>query len=171
MTATRTKTKKSERIVIFESDAKELTVLIKPGHHNDTPYGRTEVRPVYAEFRPSQRRNGDWVGRFIVESDEAAQRDFGLTREELLDRLRSHGGNRDYEGRVSADFWELHPSEVAPDHTPLLMDIARYAAARNGEALRELLETEREGHERPDVILTLENALELLTDSTAPQAA
>lgn len=168
-TATKQQTKKTdERPVVFESEATEATVLIKPGYHKNTDWGREEVRPVFAQFRPAQKRLEDgsmrWVGRFVVTDDESCQRDFDMTRDVLLDRLRSHGANRDNPNRVSGDFWGLHPSEYAPGPTEDLGRVARLAAARNRPALVEMLEEERAGFQRPDVLTVLEESLILLDE-------
>lgn len=166
MTATATKRQQAKinvMPIVFQHTAAEGCVLLKQGYDQTDKWGNvTRVGPVWAQFT---------AHRFTVVED--SHEAFDMTRDELLERLRAHKCNRDASNRVAADFWELHPSEVAPKgkEAEAVQKIALLSAGGNREGLELLLAEEEGSFQRPIVLETVRDAILVLDESRKPTAS
>lgn len=150
-TATKTKKAKAAKPVTFFSRSHNQRLTFEP------PDVVRNARDRVIETIPAkaiQFENGLYVWD---PKDEA--RDEWERSEETLDWLRAHPKlNTQREGA----FWEkgAAPDEPRPTLAEQQMAITTAAVAKNAEALKEILERERDSHKRDSVIDLAEVALE-----------
>lgn len=164
MTAT-IETKPDTQEFMFEArHARELLVMLAPDlrkHHAD---GTSEVaRGKWAQFQPSQGRNGAIVGRLLV-NDSLARKVGYASADEMAAAMREHG-------EYGAAFFEIDVPRVAPSPEAAVGEVLRLTAARDVEGLTELYETERDNWNREPVIRACWDALKVLEAEVLPEPA
>lgn len=141
--------------VLFQSKNKRMRVVLKPAQNI---YGRDGV----SGTEPGRTVEFE---RYVFQVDEPTAKRLGMTQTELASALREAG-------TFNREFWELGnaPDAQKPSVSEMLAKITDATAYQRVDALRELrqLETvgdgEQGGHQREEVLASIDRALGILTE-------
>lgn len=166
-TATETPTE----TVAFNSKCPNLVLTLRPERHVDDGMGG-KVKQTFEMWLDSQRQKNherEVAGLPPLEIDETPWKvefhhhTFRTDSPRLIERLRAHVG---YNAATPNGFFEVGraPDEPRPTLTEQMTAIAEAQGNLDADALANLLDSERENHNRPAVIQAAEVALRVMAE-------